>query len=390
VAAGQRVLRDIDVSETVTAATAPPVNVGSPVSTVYGSLPCLPQSGGEPVVYQAVVDAGNGGPALMLWQASAWTQSAPVAAAMQPAIAEQSDESLAASAFLNGSSMHMALLRRRALVKPLPPGQSFVGVTASQSTVTDANDTVNMALINFGAISAPPQVQLSTWGSAEGNGDYTSQSFNCEGGPLFISVDASAWSTLASQLIGAVLYLDGEVIATPQLFANWEDTHVPLVGVDLVITGVAPGGHTLDLQAASGTTVDQNDVWSLTVMEMQGPSTATQLIDNAPCPAQQGGGVLASVPYTASGGDQLICLSLSGFSTSDDQMLQAQVLVDGDPVGGLMVFANPANTHMALSGGDIVPGTMPAGQRTIEVVAGPEMVTDGNDRISLTILELLA
>jgi hypothetical protein len=85
---------------------------------------------------------------------------------------------------------------------------------------------------------------------------------------------------------------------------------------------------------------------------------------------------------------QLICLWLSGWSAKSSQMLQARVLVDDNPVGRLQIFANQPEVHMLLCGGDIAPGSIPPGQHTIQVVAGSTLVTDQNDRCSLTVLEV--
>jgi len=380
-------LGDMDVSETSTAGAI--TGTGPLVSGIFANDPCVTQQGGTWMTQEAVVEAGNGGPALLLWQVSGWTQSPDEPLKAQPVIAGESDSTLGTACFTNLSSVHTPLLRRRALVSPLPPGESFVQVAAATGVCTDGNDSVTMTLLNLGAMSAPPQVRLSIWSTAVGtNGEYTSQPFDAAGGPLLISVSATAWSQTDDQPIGAVLYLDGEPIAYPKLFANQSGAHMGLVGSDVAVYNVSPGGHTLALMAETGTVCDIYDTWSLTVMEMQGASTVWQAFSNTPCREQSGGQVIASCTYEANGGVQVICVSLSGYSLSANQMLQAHVLVDGDPVGSLQIFANQASTHLLLCGGDIAPGKLPIGGHEIEVIADDGMVTDGNDTISLTILEL--
>ncbi|HXA27415.1 MAG TPA: hypothetical protein VN193_01590 [Candidatus Angelobacter sp.] len=379
------------MTETTNQGTAATVASGSSlVIGVYNNLPCLAQSGGAKMVYDAIVNFGLPGPAVMFWQASAWTQSAPAGLKAQPLINGQPDQTLGTAAFLNASAIHGALLRRRALMQPLPQGESMVSVVAANGVITDRNDTVNMAVLDISDISTPPQVRLSQWGTAVGSNNlYTTQSFISGGGPLLVSLAATAWSKPANNMIGGLLYLDNQPIAYAQIWANQPNSHICLVGGDRVLN-VGAGGHTLKFLADTQSTIDTNDVWSLSVIEMApgGPSKATQLLNNNACQAQSGGGLVASAPYQATGGVQMICLWLSGYSAKAGQTLQARVLVDGNPVGTLQIFANQAETHMLLCGGDIASGSMPPGQHTIQVVAGSNLVTDQNDRCSLTVLEV--
>ena len=386
-AAGQSVLGDIGVSETTVAGAV--TDTGPLVSSVFDNDACLAQQGGTWMTPEAVIEAGDGGPAMLFWQVSGFTQSAPGPIKAQPVIAGASDGSVGAACFTNLDAVHTALVRRRALLQqPLSPGESFVQVAAAIGLASDGNDAVTMALLNLGAMSVPPQVRLSSWGTASGsNGEYCDQPFASNGGPLFIAVAATAWSKTADQQIGAMLYLDGDPIAYPKLFANQAGAHLGLVGTDKVYTA-SPGGHTLTLMADGQTVCDSNDVWSVMVLEMAGSSTAWQAFDNTPCPSQSGGQVLAGCPYTARGGVQLICVSLSGYSAAPNTMLQAQVLIDGDQVGTLQIFANQAEQHLLLCGGDIAPGSLPAGTHQVQVVAGDGMVTDSNDTISLTVIEV--
>jgi hypothetical protein len=381
---------DSDVSE-MTTADATSTGVGPLVSSIYANESCVSQQGDSAIIGEDVVDTGPGGPALLFWQASAWTPSAPTGLKLQPVIGPDQDPMMDAAAFANQSSVHMALLRRRALLSPLPPGESFVNVYAAGGVVTDPNDAVTMTLLNLGAMSQPPQVRMAVFGFAAGSGnEYASESFESAGGPLLISVSATAWSQVQDQMIGAVLYLDGEPIATPQLFANQPSNHAGLVGTDVVVLNLAAGGHQLVLLADSQTVCDTNDVWSLTVTEMMGSASAYQLFNVTPCPTQTGGSLIASGPYTARGGAQLVCVHLSGYSEIPNQMLQAHLVIDGNPVGSLEIFANQAQTHMLLCGGDIAIGSLPPGQHVIEVVADDGLCTDDGDRVSLTIVEVFS
>jgi len=377
------------VSETTTAGTsATPAATASLVDTIYAAVPCLAQNGNQPCAPEAVTEAGAGGPALLYWQATGYTLNAPILAGMQPQFNKQGDGSLAASCFFNENAVRLPLLRRRALLSPQPPGESLVMVYGSEYCVTDPSDTITMAMLNLGIMSAPPQVRLSAVGMADGsNNVYTAQVFSSDGGPLVISIDATAWSTVPDQAISALLYLDGEPVAEIGLFANPSSFHLPLVGADWVLYNVAAGGHQLDLVGNTGTTVDDGDVWSLTVMEMTGTSVATPLFSGPPA-QQQGGGTLATATYEARGGEQLFLVSLSGWSGSDNEMLSAQLLVEGDPVGTLQTWASKGGMHLPIAGGDIAPGVLMPGTQQIELVAGPNTITDQNDRLSITVIEV--
>lgn len=378
----RRVLGDMDMSETSSPATT------AIVSQVYTAQPCLAQTGNQPVVDEAVVDVAAG-PALLLWQGSAWANTAGRLAGMRPAVGSSDDDFYGAACFFNQTAMHLPLLRRRVMVSPLSQGESLVAVTATNEfTNTDPNDSVTAALLAFGSMSVPPQVRLDAAGMAEGGGGYTAQSFTCDGGDLVVSVACTAWAQQPNTLISAVLYLDGDPVAYPTILANPDSLHMPLNAMDIRLSGVQAGGHQLDLMAGSDTAVDDNDVWSLTVMEMQGESTVTQLFANDVLPDQNGGQPVAKQVYQASGGEQLILVSMSGWSSAGGQMISAQVFVDDDPIGTLKTYANQGAMHLALTGGDFAPGVLPVGQHAITVVAGPDTITDQNDRLTLAVLEL--
>ncbi len=120
----------------------------------------------------------------------------------------------------------MALLRRRAQVQPLPDGESRFGVVAPGVVTTDANDIVNMAILDISDIGVPPLVRLATFGFASSPSLYTQQNFSCSGGPLLISVSATGYSQTGGQMLGALLQLDGNPNATFQLFANPASSHM--------------------------------------------------------------------------------------------------------------------------------------------------------------------
>lgn len=374
----------MDMSETTAPATT------AIVSSIYANAPCLAQGGNQAVVPETVIDV-SAGPALLLWQASASANTGDRLCGMQPSVGTWADEGYAASCFFNQTDIHLPLMRRRALVSPLQQGEAFVNLFATNEfTDTDPHDSVTMALLAFGSMSAPPQVRLAAAGMADGGnpGVYTTQPFDCEGGDLLLSVACTAWSQSPDTMISAVVYLDGDPFLYPMVFANPAGLHMPLNAMDIRLSGVSPGGHTITITAGANTVVDVNDVWSITLMEMEGSSTITQLFSNAVLPSQQGGQPLVKGVYQASGGEQLIMVSMSGWSQNGGDIVSAQVFVDNDPVGTLQTYASQGAMHVTLTGGDIVPGVLPPGQHAITVIAGDGTITDQNDRLTLSVLEL--
>jgi len=361
---------------------------GSPlVASVYANYPCLPRTGGAKIVPDAVVDLGKAGPIVLFWQCSAFVATADRGMKAVPLINELADSSLEIAAFVNPASTHVPLLRRRVPFNSMPAGQSMFSIIATGGVHTDPNDSVNMAALDISDLPARPKVKLSAFGLAANSGLYTDQTFVADGHPLLVSVSATGWSKQAGQQIGAQLLIDNQPNANFQVFANLTGQHMSLVGGDRV-RSLPAGTHTLRLLPHASTTIDTNDVWSMTVIEFPPPYTLTQLLGNDPCKQQPGGGVLASAPYTSKGGTQLICAWVSASATQAGRMISASVQISGNPVGTLQIMPAVAGSHMLLCGGDMVPGSIPAGQWTIDIVADANTVTDANDRVSLAIIEV--
>ena len=358
------------------------------IAGVYSNYPCVPRSGGGKIVPDAVVDLGKPGPIALFYQCSAFTKAANQGMKVEPLVNEQGDPSRGTAVFVNPANTHVPLLRRRVSpVYPLPEGQSTFNVLGNSGVNTDPNDSVTMAAVDISEISPTPKVTLQEIGLAANSGLYTEQVFVSSGHPQLISVSATAWSQKAGQHIGAQLLIDNQPNANYQVFANVTSQHMSLVGGDRV-RSLPQGQHTLRLLPHASATIDSNDVWSITVMEFPSPSTLTQLLGNDNCKEQPGGGVIASAPYTSKGGTQLICLWVSAYAKQARRMISATVQVDDNPVGSVQIYPAIASSHMLLCGGDIAPGSIPAGQHTIQVIADDNTVTDVNDRISLTVLEV--
>ena len=87
------------------------------------------------------------------------------------------------------------------------------------------------------------------------------------GGTLLVQFSGSAWSQNASQMLSANLNMDGTQVATASVFANNASTHMALVPVAVRLNGVNPGAHTFTVSAGPGTTIDSNDLFTITVYE---------------------------------------------------------------------------------------------------------------------------
>lgn len=85
---------------------------------------------------------------------------------------------------------------------------------------------------------------------------------------------------------------------------------------------------------------------------------------------------------------QLLYIAGSCYSANGNEMIGAQVLVDGDVIGNVTVFANEANSHKATVA-QIIPMYLTMGMHVLELVAlpGSSTVSDENDVWSGSTLE---
>jgi hypothetical protein len=292
---------------------------------------------------------------------------------------------------VNHSNTHTAFVRRRVFVTNVPPGSLPVTITAGARTVTDGNDRVNVTIIQRGTSPIPFYVREAQAGPPSSRSSFVNTTFLSVGGLLMISAAGSGYSTAAANLTGMSVLLDGQTIAKSEVFANAANSHLAFVPVDLVIGEVPPGNHSFALVPEASTTIDANDFYSLTVVELVCPPavmTATQVLANAVCNTQDGGGTIASGSFTSSGGVLLVCVSVSAYTHTAGQILSASIQIDGRTVGSTELCANAAQTHLCLTGNDLPLSNIMAGRHTVTLVASSATVTDFNDRCSLTVLEI--
>ncbi len=93
--------------------------------------------------------------------------------------------------------------------------------------------------------------------------------FTSGGGKLLIFASGSGFAIPPSGgMIGIQVLIDGAVQGAAQSFTNEVNSHKSFVANALVISGIAAGSHTLAVLPAAGTTIDQNDRISVTVLEL--------------------------------------------------------------------------------------------------------------------------
>ncbi|WP_280262716.1 H-type lectin domain-containing protein [Nocardia abscessus] len=94
-----------------------------------------------------------------------------------------------------------------------------------------------------------------------------SQTMTSNGGTLYIQFSGSGWRGSAGK-ISVDLLMDGTVIATASVYTNEATSHKALVPVAIVIPAAA-GQHTFTVAPTpgSGTNIDQNDYFTVTVNE---------------------------------------------------------------------------------------------------------------------------
>jgi hypothetical protein len=88
------------------------------------------------------------------------------------------------------------------------------------------------------------------------------------GGTLLVFASGTGYAENPEQKIGMSIVVDGEVKGYAMTYTNEARSHKAFVTNALVITGISAGSHTISLSALSGTTTDDKDFFSVTVMEL--------------------------------------------------------------------------------------------------------------------------
>ena len=319
--------------------------------------------------------------------------------------------------FLNPANSHAAMVNSWTLVPGvLASSGATVTVASQQGTTVDLNDHCCVTLYELGpdaplAVRAAAGQSVAVPGQTElffPGGVMLYQPFMSFGGRLLIRVGGSAIPPPGANLATLVVELDGEEIARAELCAktnsgssvNWHGTVVPVS----VLADAAPGSHALVVRALDGASPTQYDfhdwVSALVLEQMPSPQglQISPLLVNAACETQAGNGVAAAARFSSAGCTLVIWAAASAFgSGSSDTLVNLNLRLDGQPLtigaqqAALNGFTNMSATgqvHLTLVSNDLVVTGIAAGNHLLELVGDNVTCTDGNDRCSLSVLDL--
>jgi hypothetical protein len=372
-----------------TAALPAPMGALGPAVTVTqlaSNAACLAQTGGRPVFSGKV--AVRGGRVYAFYSASGWSASGSTALAASLTVATEVSSVLG---YANPKNSHQALTRQRVALGHLAPGPATpVTLTAAGSTTTDTSDRVSLTVVELGLPASWRQLTGSSGSASFPPSSYVTLPFTAHGGNLMISGSGTGFSTNDATMTGMTLAIDGASIGNIQLFANQANWHLPFVPADFLVSAIAPGAHTFTATPMSGTRIDGNDFYSVSIIEILAPPAVlnvTPALVNASASTQPGGQQVCSGSFSSSGGTLVVCASASGYTAAVGS-LGMSIQVDGKPQGSLGMYANAAATHLCLVGNDLVVTGIPAGNHAVSLVAASGTVTDYNDRCSITVIEV--
>jgi hypothetical protein len=84
--------------------------------------------------------------------------------------------------------------------------------------------------------------------------------------PAMVMVAGSVWSSSPASMVGVELFIDGNLEAKAQIFANQASTHLAVVPFTFSYTFTI-GQHTFELDKLTGPTMaDQNDFFQVTLL----------------------------------------------------------------------------------------------------------------------------
>ena len=362
-------------------------SISQPVNNA--SLPA--QTGSQFVLKEDVTFTG--GDALIGFSASAWSNE-PGQMSMRLWLDEQPTSGFL-SMYANTGLMHLALGHSWVWCQGLTPGSHTIMLEAGETTVTDPNDYACVTIWEMGdgcAVRWAEDAQCPT-----GNGQQLIQALTeTQGGQLLVSGSSSGWVTQAGGLVTAWMPFDGGDPVEMQVCANNPDQHLAIVPTDMVITQAGRGNHEVQLNADGLTSTDGGDTAHLSVVEWVNPADAPVIcamnppLQNAVCNTQDGSGgaTIAQSQFSSGGGDLLVRVSVSCWTgDTDGETLFVGIQVDGTSRGFAQIYANFASTHMSCVTNDLVVPGIPAGSHTLNLMAEADVVTDVNDRVSVTIME---
>jgi hypothetical protein len=232
--------------------------------------PC-PQGAGQSLLTGSFHTNGN--QFLVSGGASGWVNSANLVTVR---MGVDGGSSVASQVFANNSSEHLATVPTDFVhTGATARGQHDVQMIADGQVSTDGGDTAHLAVVEWvNATDAPvacamnPPLVGAVANTQQGDGGSIAQSqFSKGNGTLLVKVGVSAWTQATGMMLWCGIQIDGTSLGYAGIFANPNATHMSMVTNDLVLTGVPPGTHTLNLMAEAGVITDNNDRVSVLILE---------------------------------------------------------------------------------------------------------------------------
>jgi hypothetical protein len=362
-------------------------------STVFQPLnnAVLPSQNGDNLVVKETFQV-NGGDALIGFSASAWSASGNSMLTMELWLDGQPTGGRL-QMFANFNDTHLSLGHSWVHVRGLAPGSHDLALFAGPGTVTDQNDRACVTVWEMGDGCAVRYAEDLPCPQGTGQNLLTAQ-FETRGNQVLLSTSSSGWST-SGGMITQQIQTDSGDGANTQVFANNPNEHLATVPVDLVVTDMPGHGlHEATLGADGATSTDGGDTAHLAVVEWVNQADAPVVcamnppLVNAVADSQSGdGGTIAQSQFSSGGGTLLVKVGVSAWTQDAGTMLWCGIQIDGTSAGFDGIFANPAQTHMAMVTNDLVLTNVPAGNHTLNLMGEAGVITDLNDRVSVLILE---
>lgn len=332
--------------------------------------------------------ATSGTPCLLGFSCSGWTQTQ--GAQIEATLTVDGEEVARLQLPASTTAMHLSLGRTWGYGL-LAEGRHEFSVVAGPNTITDQNDRVSLTVWELGEPQPVTVREDITEPCNPGTGAIMGSVFPKTGdGPLLVSTSAAAEAASAG-LIGMHALVDNTTAIASEIFANNASQELTFVPIDLLLEPLGEGKHQIDLDAYDNTVTTGKEFFDLTVLEIEEPKLVqvTPLWENSEANTTHGGDIVASGSFQTNGGTLIFRISGSGFGPNGGMIGLDCVLDDRTGIGLAEVFANPANVHMPVVSNDIVVTGVGAGSHKLDVYSTITTYTDQNDRLSVTVIELL-
>jgi hypothetical protein len=331
-----------------------------------------------------------GGDALIGVSASAWSQTPGMMSMGIWLDGQPTGTNL--QMYANVAEMHMSLGHAWAWCRALTPGQHTLMLVAGATTVTDENDYACATVWQMGDGCAVRFSDDLPCPSGTGK-QLMGGTFRTDAKQVMVSASTSGWVTQGQgTFVGGALSVDGQQSAALEVCANNLNQHLAMVPTDLIAVPDQRGQHTLKLSAAGNTSTDGGDMAHLTVVELlrTGPAPTLALeSQNVEAQSQQGDGKsIYFGEFPSGGGTLLVRVSVSVWTQQLTGLgLWVGIQLDGTSRGYCGIYPNFTETHMTAITNDLVVSGIPAGQHTLNLLSERAVITDYNDRVSVTVME---